>query len=121
MDTLTRSRRLAPDTRWRDTWLAVGVGLAVLGFVLYAVYALSNQAGTTGGATGMIVAKEFVSQPETQVTVGKGVVRAQQVAGEYILHVRVPEENNKVYRVYVDPVVYQACHEGERFYFIRPR
>ena len=115
------SRRVVPDTRLRDTAIAVGAGLAVLGFVLYAVFALGRQAGSTGGVEGIIISKEFVAQPETQVTVGKGGVSSRQIAGEYLLRVRVPSEQDKVYRVEVDPAVYEARREGERYYFIRPR
>ena len=115
------SRRIVPNTRLRDTLLAVGAGLAVLGFVLYAVFALGKQAGSTGGVEGIIVAKELVSQPETQVTVGRGGVSSRQIAGEYILRVCVPSEHDKVYRVYVGRTIYDAQGVGERYYFIRPR
>lgn len=116
----TTSRRIVLDTRRRDLLIALGVGLAVLGFVLYAVFALGKQVNASGGAEGVIVAKEFVSQPETQVTVGRGGVRSRQIAGEYILRVRVPSESDKIYRVYVDRTTYDAKQPGERYYFIRP-
>ena len=116
-----RSRHVVTETRVRDTAIAVGAGLAVLGFVVYAVFALGGLAGSSGGVEGIIVAKEFVAQPETQVTIGKGGVSSRQFAGEYILRVRVPSEEDKVYRVYVDRTVYEARREGERYYFIRPQ
>ena len=114
-------RRVVPDERLRDTVIAAGVGLLVLGFVVYAVFALGRQAGSTDGVEGVIVAKEFFAQPETQVTVGRGGVSSRQIAGEYILRVRVPSEGDKVYRVYVDRTVYEGRREGERYYFVRPR
>ena len=110
-----------PDTRRRDLLIAVGAGLVVLAFVLYAIFALGRQATASGGVEGIIVAREFVAQPETQVTVGKGGVSSRQLAGEYILRVCVPSEENKIYRVYVDRTVYEARREGERYYFVRPR
>ena len=110
------SRRVVPDTRLRDTIIAVGVGLAMLAFVIWAMFSLSS----TSGVEGMIVKKEFVAAPETQVTVGRGGVTSRQVAGEYILSVRVPQENGKVYRVYVSAADYGSHREGERYYFIRP-
>ncbi len=114
------SRRVVPDMRLRDTLIAVGAGLAVLAFVIYAILALNRQAGASGGVEGIIVAKEFVSQPETQVTVGRGGVKSREIAGAYVLRVRVPTEHDKVYRVYVDRAVYDSQREGRRYYFIRP-
>ena len=101
--------------------MAVGAGLVVLAFVFYAIFALGRQANASGGVEGIIVAKEFVAQPETQVTVGTGGVSSRQIAGEYILRVRVPSEGGKVYRVYVDRTAYDAEREGEGYYFVRPR
>ena len=100
--------------------IAVGVGLAVLGFVVYAVLTLGQQANSTG-VTGIIVSKEFVSQPETQVTVGRDGVSSRSIAGEYILCVRVPPPENKVYRVEVDRAVYDAKRVGEDYYLLRPK
>ena len=110
------SRRVVPDTRLRDLLVAVGVGMAVLAFVAWAVVSLSS----TPGLEGVIVKKEFVAAPETQVTVGRGGVTSRQIAGEYILSVRVPQENGKIYRVYVNAADYGSRREGERYYFIRP-
>ena len=110
-----------PDTRWRDTLAAVAAGAVVLGFVLYAVFSLGRQANSTGGVQGVIVGKEFVSRPETQVTVGEGGVHSRRLAGDYVLRVKVPRENGKVYRVFVDPSVYNAQREGDPFYFNEPR
>ena len=114
------SRRVVPDTRLRDTLIAVGAGLAVLAFVAWAVISLSRTAASSGGVEGVIVKKEFVAEPETQVTVGRGGVTSREIAGEYILSVRVPEERGKVYRVYVNAADFRLHHEGERYYFIRP-
>ena len=114
------SRRIVPDTRLRDTLIAVGAGLAVLAFVVWAIVSLSSTAASAGGVEGVIVKKEFIAAPETQVTVGRGGVTSREIAGEYILAVRVPEENGTVYRVYVNAADYRSHREGERYYFIRP-
>ena len=113
-------RRIVPDARLRATLIAVGADSAVLGFVLYAVLSPGKQVDPTGGVEGIIAAREFVSQPETQVTVGQGGVSSRRTAGEYILRVRVPLENDKTYRFYVDPSTYADLHEGDRYHFIRP-
>lgn len=115
------SRRVVSDTRWRDALLAAGAGAVVLAFVLWAVFSLGRQANSAGGVEGVIVGKEFVARPETQITVGQGGVHSQRKAGDYILHVKVPQENGKTYDVFVDPAVYASRKEGERFYFVKPR
>ena len=115
------SRRVVPDTKWRDTLIAVGAGVVVLVFVLYAVFSLGRQANSTGGVEGIIVGKEFVAQTETQITVGQGGVHRRQSAGDYVLDVQVPRENGKAYRVFVDPAVYAARQKGDRYYFVRPK
>ena len=115
------SRRIVPDTRLRDTLIGVAAGAAVLGLVLYAVFYFSRQADATGGITGVIERKEFVAQTETQVSVGKGGLSSRQIAGEYAFEVKVSEEGGRVYKVFVNKADYDAHHEGERYYFIRPR
>ncbi len=94
----------------------------MLAFVLSAVFSLGRQANSTGGVEGVIVGKEFVARPETQITVGQGGVHRRELAGDYLLRVRVPPpENGKVYTVWVDPSVYGARREGDRFYFVPPK
>ena len=107
---------MVPDTRLRDMLIAVGAGLTVLAFVAWAVVSLSS----TPGVEGVIVKKEFTAAPETQVTVGRGGVTSREIAGEYVLDVRVPQEKGKIYRVYVNAADYRSHREGERYYFIRP-
>ena len=114
------NRRVVPGTKWRDTLIALAAGAVVLGFVLYAVFSLGRQANSTGGVDGIIVGKDFVPRPETQITVGQGGVRRRRSAGDYILRVRVPSEHDRVYRVAVDPAVYDGHREGDHFYFLRP-
>ena len=115
------SRRVVSDTKWRDALIAVAAGVVVLAFVLYAVFSLGRQANSSGGVEGVIVSKEFVSRPETQITVGQGGVQSRKLAGDYIFHVRVPQEKGKIYSVYVDPAVYEAHGAGDRYYFNEPK
>ena len=110
-----------PDTRWRDRLIAVAAGGVVLAFVLYAVFSLGRTATSSGGVEGVIVGKEFVAQPEMQITVGQGGVHSRHKAGDYVLHVKVPQENGKVYNVFVDPAVYASQREGDKYYFVRPK
>ena len=53
-------RRVVPDTRRRDTLIAVAAGAAVLAFVLYAVSYFSRQVNASGVVEGVIVSKAFV-------------------------------------------------------------
>lgn len=110
-----------PSSRGRDTLIAVVAGGAILGFVAWAVLSLSRTAASSGGVVGVIVRKDFVAAPETQVTVGRGGVSSREIAGDYILFVRVDQEHGKVYRVHVNATDYGVVREGQRYYFIRPR
>ena len=113
--------RALPSTHGRDRLIAVACGLAVLAFVLYAIYYFSRQADAAGGVEGTIIAKQFVPQPETQITFGKGGLSSRAIAGEYSFRVRVPQENGRVYRVTVDEAAYNSHQPGDRYYFLRPR
>ena len=113
------SRRIVPDTRRRDLLVALATGVVVLGFIFYAFTNLSRQANASGLIEGVIVSKAFVPQPETQVSVGKGGLNSQQIAGEYSFQVRVPQENNRRYKVLVDPRIYERQQAGDHLLFKR--
>jgi hypothetical protein len=113
--------RALPVHRGRDTLIAVAGGIAVLAFILYAIAYLSKQADSTGGVDGTIISKEFVPQPETQITFGQGGLSRRSVAGDYIFRVRVPRENGRVYRVSVDSATYDSHQVGDPYYFLRPQ
>ena len=116
------SRRVVADPRRRDLVIAVGAGLLVLAFVAWAVVSLSRTAASSGGVEGVIVRKQFAARPEQQITVGRGGLSSREVAGEYVLVVRVaPADGGGEYRVSVSAPVYESHHEGERYYFIRPK
>ena len=113
------SRRVVPDTRWRDTLIAVGVGAAILGVILYAVFNFSQEVSATGRVEGIIVSKQFTPQPEHQITFGKDGLNTRQIDGEYSFQVRLPQENGKVYKVIVGKSDYEAREAGEPFSFYR--
>ncbi len=115
------SRYIVPYVKGRDFLIAVGVGLAILAFLVCAFVLLSHQAAASGGVEGTITAKNFFPQQETQITVGREGVSSRQSAGEYSFQVRGPVENNRVYKVTVDPLVYNSHAAGDRFYFVRTR
>ena len=113
------SHRVVADTWRRDLLVALSAGLAVLAFVIYAFISLSRQSTASGGVEGTITAKNFVPQQETQITIGRAGVSSRRSAGEYSFQVRVAEDNNRIYKVTVDPLVYNAHAVGDRFYFVR--
>lgn len=112
-------RRVTAAHQKRDLLIALGVGAAVLALVILAVVSLSRQSAAGGGVEGTIVAKHFVAEPETQITVGRGGVSSRWKAGEYFFEVRVSAEHDKLYQVTVDPVVYASHEVGGRYYFVR--
>lgn len=114
------ARLILPNTRRRDTLVALAAGGAMLGFIFFAFYYFSRQADATGGVTGTIIAKQFVPQPETQITFGEAGLSRRAVAGEYSFRLRVAQENGRVYRLIVNPDTYSSHRIGEPFYFIRP-
>ena len=113
------SHRVLPDTRRRDTLIAMLAGAAVLAFVLYAMTYLSRQANASAMVEGVIVGKAFVPRPETQVSVGRDGLSSRQLAGEYSFQVRVPQENDREYKVLVDPSIYYTRRVGDPLLFKR--
>ncbi len=111
------SRRVVPDTRLPDTLLAVGVGAAILGLIVYAVLSFSAQSNDTGQAEGIIVSKAFVPQSEERITVGRDGLNTRHIDGEYSFQVRVPRVGDKVYKVLVHKTDYETRREGDRFLF----
>ena len=113
------SRRIVPDTRLRDTLIAVVVGAVILGLIGYAVFSFSKGTGASDRVEGVIVGKHFTPRPEEQITVGKGGLNTREIAGEYRFEVRVPSENGKVYDVIVGKQDYDTRQAGEPFAFYR--
>ena len=102
--------------------IALAAGLAVLGFVGYGISVMSSwqRKASTNTLTGSIVAKHFTPAPEDQVSFSrKQGLKSEHIAGEYVLDVRVSEEN-RVFQVPVDANTYEAVRIGSSFTFIRP-
>ena len=113
-------RRILPDTRRRDTLIALTAGVAMLAFLVYAVTYFSRQVNASGMAEGIILSKSFVPQAETEITVGKGGLDSRHIAGEYSFQVRVPQENDREYKVLVDPSIYETRLVGDHLLFKEP-
>ncbi len=119
MPPLPASRRIVADSHGRDLLIAVVAGAAILGVILYAVFDFSRQVSTSGRVEGIILRKHFEPQPETQITVGKDGLNTRHVDGEYSFDVRMPQENDKVYKVIVGKPDYETRQVGEPFSFYR--
>ena len=115
------SRRFVSSTRRRDWLIALGAGSAILAFAFYSFIALSRQSTASGGLEGIITAKDFVPRQETQITVGREGVSSRQLAGEYSFQVRAGRDDARLYKVIVDPVVYNTRAVGDRYYFVPGR
>ncbi len=68
----------------------------------------------------MILSKQFTPLRETQITVGRAGVSSRQSAGEYAFQCQVPGENGRIYKLVVDPLVYNSHATGDHFYFVLP-
>jgi hypothetical protein len=113
---------LAPKTSRRETLIAILCGLGVLAFLGYGVMTMGSrqQKATSNTLTGKVVGKKFTPAPEDQVTFGRGGVKSQHLAGEYVFEVEVKSEN-RVFHVPVDAATYEAVRIGSSFSFMRPR
>jgi hypothetical protein len=77
-------------------WInAVGFGLLVFAFILFAVWQIGTGI-TDAKMTGTVVAKDFkpMAEPEKQITIHKGGdVRTDKVDGDYVITVEVPQKD----------------------------
>lgn len=103
----------------RDWIIGIVAGVLILGFIVFGILSMSRQVGNYG-LTGVIVSKNFVPQPEEQITVGKGGLTEHKVDGTFTFEVQVAEEGNRIYTVWVDKSVYDSHQIGATFFFMRP-
>jgi hypothetical protein len=118
----THARVVVPSTTRREMLLAIAAGVGVLGFVGYGIAVMSGwqKKASRNTLTGKVVAKHFTPAPEDQISFSrKKGVKSEHIAGEYILDVRVSEED-RTFEVPVDGNTYEAVRIGSSFTFIRP-
>jgi len=107
------------DHTWRNTLIAVAAGLVVLLFVGYGVLHMGSPV-TGNKLTGTIIQKVFTPQQERQVSFsGRKIEGVKEIAGEFVLKVRV-ESQNRTYDVPVEQYVYDSKKVGDSMTFIRP-
>jgi hypothetical protein len=70
--------------------------------------------------TGKIVEKSFKPAPEEQISFGNKGLKAEKIAGEYLLRVHVKDEN-RTFDVPVIESTYHSVDVGDNFTFGRPR
>lgn len=121
MTTARNPRTIVPDTRKRDTAIAVIVGFVVLAFVAFGMIVLSRQQGkpSTNQLTGVIVAKHASGEREQEIRVGRKGLAAQETDSGYSFDIRV-EGEGRTYTVPVPKQLYNARKVGDKQSFIRP-
>jgi hypothetical protein len=111
-------RVIKPKTPPRVIVTAVLIALFVLGFIFFAVFQ-SGRGISDARMRGIVVAKEFTPQPETQITLGrKGSVTARERDGIYLLTVEVPQPDGTKKPYYVEIKTkdqYDAIKIGDTF------
>ena len=113
------ARLVIPDHTWRNTFIAVGIGIVLLIFVGYGVMHMASPVAGNK-LTGTIVEKVFTPLKERQVSFsGRKIDGVKEIAGEYVLKVRI-EEQKRTYDVPVEQYVYDSKKVGDSLTFIRP-
>jgi hypothetical protein len=108
-----------PSTSRRDALIAIVAGLVVLAFIGYGVMHMA-QPVTGNKLTGTVIEKVFTPQKEQQVSFdGRKLEGAKEIAGEYVLKVRV-EEQKRTYEVPVEKELYESKNVGDTLTFLRP-
>ncbi len=103
----------------RELIVSITFGLLVLVFVLYGITTMTKRVEPRT-ANGVVVGKEILPRSETQFTLGADGFSKKEVSGEYVLRVRVPEED-RVYRVWVTKSVFDATEVGSPYMLLKQR
>ena len=113
-------RVFKPQTPARVIVGAVAIGLAVVAFIVLAVW-FSGRGITEARMRGTIVSKEFkpFAQPEREITVNRrGSVTSRRSEGEYTIMVDVPQKDGpkKSYVVWIyDKPTFESLKVGDTF------
>jgi hypothetical protein len=114
------ARVVIRDDTWRNTLIAVGAGIVLLVFVGFGVLHMGSPV-KGNKLTGTIVERVFTPLAERQVSFsGRKIEGVKEIAGEYVLKVRV-EEQQRTYDVPVEQYVFESKKVGQSLTFIRPR
>ena len=111
-------RRVIKDAKGRGLAVALGVGLVVMGFVVFAILQMGGEVANKGAAS-IIVAKEFRPRAETQITVGTSGLQKERIEGSYVFRVRVPSVGDREYFVWVEKEEFDTHDVGDDYYIVR--
>ncbi|HEY3901019.1 MAG TPA: hypothetical protein VGM54_20575 [Chthoniobacter sp.] len=112
-------RIVVASTSKRDAIIAALVGLVVLAFVGYGILHMA-QPVKGNKLTGTVIEKVFTPRKERQISFnGRRIEGTKEIAGEYVLKVRV-ESEKRTYEVPVEQPVYAAKNLGDSLTFLRP-
>lgn len=98
--------------------LALAVGAVLLLAGIFFAISYMGQNFRDARMTGEITNKEFISQPSEEITLGqRGELRRRDVAGQFILTVRVPGngEEARDFTVWVPEEIYNQVEIGDSF------
>ena len=110
---------IVAGTSKRDALIAVLVGLVVLAFIGYGILHMA-QPVRGNKLTGTVIEKVFTPQKERQITFnGRKIESTKEIAGEYVLKVRV-ESEKRTYEVPVEQPLYETKNLGDSLTFLRP-
>jgi hypothetical protein len=110
---------VVPSTGRRDAIIAIVAGLVILAFVFYGIMHMA-QPVQGNKLLGTVIEKRFTPQKETQIDFsGRHLEGTKEIAGEFVLKVRVAREN-RTYEVPVEQAVYDSKKVGDVLLFLRP-
>lgn len=113
------ARVVLPSTAKRDAFIAGLVALLVLAFIGYGVMHMAEPVAGNK-LTGTVIEKIFTPRKERQVSFdGRHIEGAKEIAGEFVLKVRV-ENEKRTYEVPVEQEVYEGKRLGDSLTFLRP-
>lgn len=101
--------------------LAIVCGLLVLAGIIAAFSMLARDEGkpSTNQLSGVIVAKHYSGEQQTDISFGSKGLKKKVADTGYSFDIKVTEEN-RVYEVPVDKILYNSRNIGDRQSFIRP-
>jgi len=120
MNPVPPPRVVIPSTTARDRWIALGIGVVVLAFVIAGVLTMGGKHTSKNIVVGVVEGKQFTPQREEQVSFsGRKIEGTKVIEGEYVLKVRV-EKEGRTYDVPVEKWTYDGKQKGDRLEFVRP-
>lgn len=112
---IVSSRQIPRDTSKRDTIIAVVVGIGLVAFLVSAILITFEHVGSRG-VHGVIVEKRSVVEPVTEISVGAGGLKKEDIPGEFFFIVR-DQIKGTVFTLSVSKSVFDRYSEGDEYFF----